>query len=513
MAKEVHDQMENGNFSIIKRSEIPKGSTILPCVWQMRRKRDIRTRKIKKWKARLTVDGSRMKRGQHYDKVYAPVASWATIRLLMVLVSLHGWSTKQIDYVQAFPQAPVEKDLYLKVPAGFDIENGNKNDYALKLHKNVYGQKQAGRVWYKYLSKKLTKELGFKQSKIDECLFYRGKTLYLLYTDDSILAGPDQQEINQIIKEIKEIGLDITEEGKIEDFLGVNIRREDHSIHLTQPHLIDQILKDMNLDHSKVHSKSTPAAASKILLSHPKTENFDGSFHYRSIIGKLNYLEKSCRPDIAYAVHQCARFSSQPKKKHGEAVRWLVKYLKGTRDKGTILKPKRGRGLEVYVDADFAGNWSREESNDRDTARSRHGFVILYEGCPILHKSQLQTEIALSSTESEYTGLSYALREAIPIMRILKEMNEHGFQVAASKAKIHCKVYEDNSGALEMAREYKYRPRTKFLNIKLHHFRDYVERGDITIHKVSTDDQHADYLTKPLNEDTHNKHRKAIQGW
>ena len=98
-------------------------------------------------------------------------------------------------------------------------------------------------------------------------------------------------------------------------------------------------------------------------------------------------------------------------------------------------------------------------------------------------------------------------------MRILNEFKDHGFIKQAPKGKMHCKVYEDNSGALEMAREYKYRPRTKFLNIKLHHFRDYVERGEISIHKVSTHDQHADYLTKPLNEITHIKHRKVVQGW
>ena len=187
-------------------------------------------------------------------------------------------------------------------------------------------------------------------------------------------------------------------------------------------------------------------------------------------------------------MHQCVRFSVDPRKKHADAIRWLGKYLKGTKDKGTILQPKLGNGLEVFVDADFSGNWKKEESYDRDTARSRHGFIIMYEGFPVLHKSQLQTEISLSSTESEYTVLSYTLREAIPIMRILNEFKDHGFITQAPKAKMNCKVYEDNSGALEMAREYKYHPRTKFLNIKLHHFRDYVERGEIYIHKVSTHD-------------------------
>ena len=128
------------------------------------------TRKIKRWKARLDVDGSRMIKGLHYDKLYAPVASWTSIRLLLTVIVLHTWTTKQIDYVKSFPQAPAEKDLYLKVPAGFEVEGGEKGDYALKLHKNVYGQKQSGRVWYRYLTKNLLEEFGFKISQVDECV-------------------------------------------------------------------------------------------------------------------------------------------------------------------------------------------------------------------------------------------------------------------------------------------------------------------------------------------------------
>ena len=75
------------------------------------------------------------------------------------------------------------------------MEGGKKGECALKLHKNNHGHKQAGIVWYKYLTKKLTEELVFERSQVDECVFYRGKTIYVLYTDDSILAGPDQEEI------------------------------------------------------------------------------------------------------------------------------------------------------------------------------------------------------------------------------------------------------------------------------------------------------------------------------
>ena len=91
-------------------------------------------------------------------------------------------------------------------------------------------------------------------------------------------------------------------------------------------------------------------------------------------------------------------------------------------------------------------------------------------------------------------------------MRLLREFKERGFTSEEPTTKIHCKVYEDNSGALEMAKEYKYRPRTKFLNLELHPFRDYVEQVEVKIHKVSTHDQRASYLAKPLDEVTHKKH-------
>jgi len=517
MTKEVTDQFNNGNFTIIPKSEVPKGQTILPAVWQMKRKRDAKDGSIKKYKARLNIDGSRMKRGEHYDETYAPVASWNSVRMLLTMTVAHGWHTKQIDFVQAFAQAPVEKTLYMKVPAGMELEDGtNPNDFVLKIHRNIYGQKQAGRVWNQYLVRKLVKDLGFQQSAVDECVFYRGSTLYVLYTDDSLLAGPDKKEIDKIIDELqRKAKLSITVEGDLADFLGVSIdRRTDGTIHLSQPHLIDQILEDLRLNGTNVKSRSTPAASSKLLTRHSDSESFDNSFNYRSVIGKLNYLEKATRSDIAYAVHQCARFVSDPKKEHGDAVRWLGRYLLGTRDKGTIMRPMTNKDLEVFVDASFCGDWDpKEAATDRDTARSRHGYIIRYANCPLLWKSQLQTEVALSSTESEYTGLSYALRDAIPIMELLKEMKERGYPVSTTQARVHCRVFEDNSGALEMARVHKYRPRTKHLNVKLHHFRDYVERKEISIHHIRTNDQPADFLTKPLNEESHCLHRKTVMGW
>jgi hypothetical protein len=122
-------------------------------------------------------------------------------------------------------------------------------------------------------------------------------------------------------------------EGDIQDFLGININRtKDGTVQLTQPHLIDNILQDLNLDKPNTVTKTTPASSSKILLRHSDSMPFYKSFEYRSVIGKLNYLEKVTISYISYITHQCARFSSDPKVEHGKALRWLGRYLYATRE-------------------------------------------------------------------------------------------------------------------------------------------------------------------------------------
>ena len=121
------------------------------------------------------------------------------------------------------------------------------------------------------------------------------------------------------------------------------------------------------------------------------------------------------------ATHQCARFNNDPHLSHEQAVKRIGRYLLDTRDKGIIYRPDIKRGLECYVDADFAGGWKYGNHDIPESVFSRTGFVIMYAGCPITWGSNLQQEIALSTTESEYIVLSSAMREVIPFLGIMKE--------------------------------------------------------------------------------------------
>ena len=196
---------------------------------------------------------------------------------------------------------------------------------------------------------------------------------------------------------------------------------------------------------------------------------------------------------------------------HGKAVDHIVKYLIKTKDDGLNFKPTRSKCIEVYADADFCGNWMKETAEDDvSTAKSRSGYVIAYAGCPIIWASKLQTQVALSTTEAEYIALSQALRETIPVMQLLEESKQRKISSYDNNPIVKCKEFEDNSGALELARTPKIGPRTKHLNIVYHHFREHVRKGLIQVLPISTDDQIADLFTKTLPQNSFLKHRKAL---
>jgi hypothetical protein len=359
MLDEVNAHTQNDHWEVMEKADVPAGQDILPSVWAFRRKQRIDIREVYKYKARLNIHGGMQKHGVNYWETYSPVVNWFSIRLCLTLALLFLWKTRQIDFVLAFPQAEVECDLYMHLPPGLTFSGVHRKTHCLKLKKNLYGSRQAGRVWNKHLVHGLVNVLKFKQSVMDECVFYRGTTVLLIYVDDSILSGTSAKEIQTIIHQLGQL-FNITDEGEIDAYLGVKILRPTpEAIELKQPHLIQQILDDMGMKpNTKTKDKAAPP--STILRRNLDGEPFREKWDYRSVIGKLNFLEKSTRPKIVYAVHQCARFSANPRQSHANAMKHLCRYLMATKDKGLILCPNVSRSFEVHVDCNFAGNSSTD---------------------------------------------------------------------------------------------------------------------------------------------------------
>ena len=343
-----------------------------------------------------------------------------------------------------------------------------------------------------------------------------GPSPFLVYIDDCLVFAPNDKAIDQVVKDLRACSRRFTvdDQGDVGDFLGIQGQKQDDgSILLMQPQLIDSIIKDLHLQASS-NSKKTPSVTTSLLHKDSDGPEMTPDFHYRSVIGKLNFLEKSTRPDISISVHQCARFLENPRKSHAEAVKRIGRYLLHTRDKGLIIRPSDLWQFDCWVDADFAGNWRKCDAHiDPMTSKSRSGWLVHFAGAPITWVSKMQTITAMSTSEAEYIALSTSLREVIPLMGMLQEAREHGLMIDDLPPKVHCTVFEDKSGVLELARLPKIHPRTKHINQSYHHFREHVERQEVSIQPTPMEDQMADILTKPLPEPSFTRHRKTIMGW
>jgi Reverse transcriptase (RNA-dependent DNA polymerase) len=153
MTKEVDDHTEKQHWAIVWRDGVPAGVKVLPAVWSMKRKWRIATQEVYKWTAWLNVSGHMQKYGIHYWETYSPVVRWTTIHLCLVLALVFGWSTRQLDFVQAYPQAKVStKNVYIDIPQGVEFK-GRPKDFCLHFLQNIYGGKtREGRgpfIWIK----------------------------------------------------------------------------------------------------------------------------------------------------------------------------------------------------------------------------------------------------------------------------------------------------------------------------------------------------------------------------
>ena len=228
----------------------------------------------------------------------------------------------------------------------------------------------------------------------------------------------------------------------------------------------------------------------------------------------LLYLSSNTRPDIQFAVHQVARFSHCPKQSHGQAIKRIVRYLTGTKDRGIQFQPDLKAGLDCYVDADFAGLYGYEDDQDPVSAKSRTGFVLTLFGCPIIWSSKLQTEITLSSTAAEYVAFSMAMRELLPMRALLKEMADKLHLEFAQTSLVRSTVFEDNQGCLSMVNTPKMSSRNKYLSLKYHFFRSHIgKHKGIEAKWIETTKQKADIFTKGLPEAQFVAIRKLLMGW
>jgi hypothetical protein len=291
MDKEINDLESFKTWKLIKRNQVPKGKKILPSTWTFRRKRSP-DGTIAKHKARFCVRGDLQK---DVDDRYSPVAQATTIRLMLILTLLRKLVCTQVDYNNAFAQAPLEDPIYIEIPKGFFSE---EKDTVLLLERSLYGLVQAPKLWYEHLKDNLIAR-GFTPSEFDPCLFISKKVICVVYVDDCLFFSSKQEYVDDIITSLRK-DMTLTIEGNdIAKFLGINYSKSDANTYcLTQTGLTQKVIDTVGLTNCK--PDKTPAAEVP-LASQGDSPPFDEPWNYRSVVGMLMYLANQTRPDISFA--------------------------------------------------------------------------------------------------------------------------------------------------------------------------------------------------------------------
>ena len=308
----------------------------------------------------------------------------------------------------------------------------------------------------------------------------------LVYVDDVLVTGSSNELISHTKSKLK-ARFEMTDSGKCEFILGIELRHGlDGSVTMCQRRYVNDILKRFKMNECK--AVTSPVDTSSRLVSSSAVTTITAPF--REAVGALMHLTTATRPDIAYAVSYVSRFMENPQEEHWTAVKRIFRYLQGTKDYGICYKPSDKIDFRGYSDADWAGDLA-----DR---KSTSGYAFMLLGAPISWGSKKQSSVSLSTSEAEYIALSLAIQEGKWIHRLLCEI-----LTVAGEAEPTLMIYEDNQSCIKMTKNPVNHGRAKHIDIKYHHIRDEVKRGEVTLEYCETTEMLADIMTKALHGPRH----------
>ncbi|GJR39100.1 retrovirus-related pol polyprotein from transposon TNT 1-94 [Tanacetum coccineum] len=397
-------------------------------------------------KARLVAQGYNQQEGIDYDETYAPVARLESIRILLAYACALDFKLFQMDVKSAFLNGFINEEVYVAQPPGFI--DFEKPDHVYKLKKALYGLKQAPKAWYDRLKAFLIKH-EYKMGMVDNTLFTKKKSSNLIIVQiyvDDIIFGSTCQDMCDEFAKIMHDEFEMSMMGELNFFLGLQIKQMEDGIFFNQSKYIKEMLKKFGLEDSK--PMKTPMSSDTKLTKDEECESVD-STKYRGMIGTMHLR---------------------------------LWYPKGT-DIETV----------VYADSNHAGDYV-----DR---KSTSGICTFVGCCLTSWFSKKQTALAISTTEAEYVSAEKACQQALWMKQALID-----YDVRLDDVPIMC----DNKGAIDLSKNPVQHSRTKHIEIRHHFLRDNVQKGHISIEKVSSVDNIADILTKPLKRESFNYLRLGL---
>jgi Reverse transcriptase (RNA-dependent DNA polymerase) len=350
----------------------------------------------------------------------------STVRILLSVATNLGWDLYQMDVKNTFFQGIMEEEVYMTLPPGH--KNTSNPSLVCRLKKTIYGLKQSPRAWYANLSFSLLKN-NFIKSTADSSMFIKHSQnttiIVLVYVDDIIITGNDNEEIKRVKKCLKD-EFDIKDLGKLSYFLEIEIAHSRKGLFLSQRKYIIDLLKETGKLGAK--PASTPMETNT-KLGLENGESLPDIGHYQKLVGKLIYLTVT-RPDIAFTVSVVSQFMHAPRTNHLSVIDRILRYLKGTPGQGIWMRKGNSNNVVDFSDADWAGSCDR---------KSTTGFCTFVGGNLVTWKSKKQNVVARSSAEAEYRAMASTVSELIWIKHLLRDMK--------IELTVTMKMYCDNQAA------------------------------------------------------------------
>jgi Reverse transcriptase (RNA-dependent DNA polymerase) len=448
-----------------------------------------------------------------FEETFAPVSKLATLRVLLSVAARRGWKVHQIDIKTAFLNGPVDTDVYMMQPPGF-VDGTN---FVCQLKQCLYGLKQAPRQWYLTLST-LLRKLGFEPVPTDTSFWVKQSgcpvVVYLTsVVDDMLVTSADEAVTLAIIDEILR-AFTGTHGGIAHHYDGMKISwlPEERAVVLTQHKHIEAMLDkyaslapDWNprklpmKDGLKLHKNGT----SDVLESEPLDVTV---YPYRALVGSLNYVACTTRPDVAYAVNQLAKYSNAPMVAHWEVAIDCLRYLKGTKHWGLKLGSGGGPGgeivnLVVKSPLEACAFADSNHATGIDDKRSVGGYVLQVYGGPVCWASRTQRLTSTSSTESEFRALSDCAKEVLWMMKLLAY-----FGIVPQP--FH--IFGDSQGAIQALKNFSSTKHTKHIEIHHDFMRERYSSGELNFVHIPGTTNPADIFTKALGRIKFEQFRRGL---
>ncbi|CAI7879662.1 unnamed protein product [Closterium sp. NIES-54] len=424
----------------------PPGANIVSGMWIFRVKLPRGSPPV--FKARYVARGFNQRQGVDFFQTFSPTPKMSTLRVLLHVAAQRDYELHSLNFSTTFLECSLYEEIWLRRPPGFTGSFPAGTQWSLR--RPVYGLRQAPREWHDTLRTTL-ETLGFAPSTADPSLFLRTDTTLppfyvLVYVDDLVFATADTEALAHMKSKLQKRNTCI-DLGELTSYLGLRITRDSaqHTITLTQSHMVQQVLQRFGFTYSSPQSTPLPTGHSFSAL--PSDESVEPSGPYPELVGCLMYLMTCTRPDLAYPLSLLARYVApgRHRKVHWDAAKRVLRYVCSTSCMGLVLGGRARIVLTGHADATWV--------DDLDTQRSSQGYTFSLGSGSVSWRSTRSSSILSSSCEAEIYAGAMAAQELRWLTYLLTDLGE-----APCSPPV---LYVNNKAMLALCQEHRLEHRTK----------------------------------------------------